>query len=569
VRCPVSVVAIVVGVLCGNSVIAAEKPRRPNVLFVSLDDMNDWAGCLGGHPDARTPNLDRLAHRGVLFTNAHCTSPICGPSRAAVLTGMRPETTGVYHNIGTYVDYAPEAVTFPEHFRANGYRVLAAGKVDHGLGKPNPRLWNEYGPNCGVLGTPFIGDELNTDTMKPTRTIDRGRLKITLPANGGLSIIDRPTMQWDSFDWAPLDVPETDFPDRRIADWGTGQLRKAHDSPFVLAVGFYKPHQPFFLPTKYFEQYDPKRVRLPPTIAGDLFDVPAPGVDLATLPWSSSTHKTVMEHNAWYDAVRAYLATISFVDGLVGRLIETLDDSAYADNTWIILWSDHGWALGEKEHWGKHTPWAESVRVPLIIVPPRSAWPKGFRPGTRCDAMVNLLDLYPTLIEACGLPMREELEGRSLVPLVRDPQTPWSEATVTTVGRSTHSVCTKNWRYIHYFDGSEELYDLKSDPQEWFNLANDPDYAAVKDRLRRHLPADKRLKQFVRWGRWKCVFQSDGTAMLFDIHATFGVAEQDDVADEHPEVVAHISDYVKANGLTQRHVCMPETRALSDHRRRE
>ena len=389
-----ALVVIVTGVLVGLAP-AAETTGRPNVLFISLDDMNSWAGCLGGHPDARTPNLDRLAERGVLFTNAHCTSPICGPSRAAILTGIRPETTGVYHNRGTYIDYVPDAVTFPEHFRAHGYRALATGKVNHGLGEPDPRLWNENGPDCGVLGTPFIDDELNVDTMRPTRRIDRDALHVVLPANGGLSAIDRPTMQWDSFDWAPLDVPETDFPDRRIADWGAEQLSKNHGRPLLLAVGFYKPHQPFFLPRKYFEQFDPARVHLPPTIAGDLFDVPVPGVDLATRPWTSGTHRTVVAHHAWREAARAYLATVSFADSLVGRVIDGLNGGPHADNTWIVLWSDHGWSLGEKEHWGKHVPWIEAVRVPLIIVPPRSAAPAGFRPGTRCEAMVNLLDLLP------------------------------------------------------------------------------------------------------------------------------------------------------------------------------
>jgi arylsulfatase A-like enzyme len=289
--------------LCGSFAAADE---RPNVLFISLDDMNDWLGCYGGHPDAQTPNIDRLAKRGVLFTNAHCVSPICGPSRAAVLTGMRPETTGVYHNRGTYIDYVPEAVTFPEHFRANGYRALAAGKVNHGLGEPDPRLWDENGPDCGVLGTPFIGDELHTVNMTPQRVINRGPLTITLPANGGLSAIDRPNNTWDSFDWAPLDCPESEFPDRKIADWGVEQLGKERDRPFLLALGFYKPHQPFFVPRKYFDLYDPKATSLPTTIAGDLYDVPPPGRELATRPWTSGTHKTVVAHGAWRDAVRAY-----------------------------------------------------------------------------------------------------------------------------------------------------------------------------------------------------------------------------------------------------------------------
>ena len=536
----------------------AVAANRPNVLFVSLDDMNDWLGCYGGHPDAKTPNIDRLAKRGVIFTNAHCVSPICGPSRASVLTGMRPETTGVYHNRGTYIDYVPDAVTFPEHFRANGYRAMAAGKVNHGLGEPDPRLWDENGPDCGVLGTPFVGDELHTVKMTPERIIDRGSLKITLPANGGLSAIDRPNNTWDSFDWAPLDCAETDFPDRKIADWGVEQLQQQHGKPFLLALGFYKPHQPFFVPRKYFDLYDSKTVSLPPTIAGDLDDVPPPGRELATRPWTSGTHRTVATHGAWRDAVRAYLATVSFVDSLVGRVIDALDQSPHANNTWIVLWSDHGWSLGEKEHWGKHVPWRESVRMPLIIVPPKNAAPEGFRPGTRCEARVSLLDLYPTLIAACSLPNRDEVEGESLLPLLANPNAEWSEAVVSTVGRGTHSVSTHRWRYIRYFDGSEELYNLKDDPREWFNIAHKPEHAQLKRQLARHIRKDKRFKQFVRWGPWKCVFPEEGAPLLFDYRGEFGISEQNDVAKEHPKVLAGNRTYLRQNQLGARRVLMPE-----------
>lgn len=530
----------------------------PNVVFISLDDMNDWLGCYGGHPDVLSPNIDRLAERGVVFTNAHCVSPICGPSRASVLTGMRPETTGVYHNRGTYIDYVPNAVTFPECFRRHGYRTMAAGKVDHNLGDPNPRLWNENGPDCGVLGTPFIGDELDTTAMIPQRVIDRGRLKITLPANGGLSAIDRPNNTWDSFDWAPLDVSDDDFPDGKIAAWGVEQLQRSHDAPFLMAVGFYKPHQPFFAPKKYFDLYDDVGVSLPETIADDLDDVPPPGVDLATRPWTSGTHKNVMRHGAWRDAVAAYLATVSFVDAQVGRVVDALDESEYADDTWIVLWSDHGWSLGEKEHWGKHVPWRESVRMPLIVVPPKNVEIPGFEPGTRCDAPVSLLDLYPTLLAACSLPEYDKLEGQSLLPLIADPESPSREAVVTTVGRGTHSVRTRDWRYIRYFDGSEELYDLRDDPREWRNIADVEEHAEVKQRLAGYIREDDRLERFVRWGRWKCVFPTEGEPMLFDYHGVFGISEQTDLAAEHPEVIAAIREYLEREGITSRRVNMPE-----------
>jgi arylsulfatase A-like enzyme len=436
---------------------------------------------------------------------------------------------------------------------------MAAGKVNHGLGESDPRLWDENGPDCGVLGTPFVGDELHTVKMTPERIIDRGLLKITLPANGGLSAIDRPNNTWDSFDWAPLDCPETDFPDRQIADWGVEQLQQRHDKPFLMALGFYKPHQPFFAPRRYFDLYDPKTISLPTTIAGDLHDIPTPGRELATQPWTSGTHKTVATHGAWRDAVRAYLATVSFADSLVGRVIEALDKSPHADNTWIILWSDHGWSLGEKEHWGKHAPWRETVRMPLMIVPPRSTMPRGFAAGSRSRARVSLLDLYPTLIDACSLPTRAELQGKSLLPLIANPSADWGAAVVSTVGRGTHSVRAQHWRYIRYFDGSEELYDLRHDPREWFNLANDQEHAQLKRQLARDIPKDDRLKQFVRLGRWKCVIPVEGEPMLFDYHREFGISEQNDLASEHPDVIAKIIRYLTEEQITARRVSMPES----------
>jgi arylsulfatase len=539
--------------------------ERPNVLFIALDDLNDWVGFLGGHPDAHTPHMDRLAKRGVMFTNAFCVSPICGPSRASVLTGMRPETTGVYHNVGTYRDYRPQSVTFPEHFRAHGYATLAAGKINHDLGAPDPLLWDENGPDCGLLGTPFVDDELNTLPLGQTRLIQRGNLRITLPANGGLSAIDRRTMTWNSFDWAPLDVSDDEFPDARIAAWGTQQLARRRTEPFFLAIGFYKPHQPFFAPRKYFELYNGKQVALPPTIAGDLYDIPPPGRSLARRPWTSGTHRTVVAQRAWREAVHAYLATVSFADAQVGRLIDALDQSRHAENTWIVLWSDHGWSLGSKEHWGKHAPWRENVRVPLIIVPPLQAAPTGFQPDTRCNVPVSLLDLYPTLLAMCDLPSRPELEGDDLLPLVADPtgagvESANGKSIVTTMGRGTHGVVTQRWHYVRYFDGSEELYDREADPQEWFNLAGESGYGAVIDRLARNLPVDNRIRQFVRHGRYKCVIPASGAPLLFDFNAVFGISEQFDVAAEHKDVVGSIQAYVREHQVTDRHVLMPRNR---------
>ena len=223
----------------------------------------------------------------------------------------------------------------------------------------------------------------------------------------------------------------------------------------------------------------------------------------------------------------------------------------------IVMASDHGWAMGEKSHWGKQSPWTHSGRVPMIIVPPKNARLKGFKPGTRCRAPVNLLDLYPTLAEACGLPGRPELEGRSLLPLIGDPNLEWNEAAVSTIGRGTHSVSTDRWRYIRYFDGSEELYDLRRDAEQWTNIASRPESDEIKRRLAAQIPQDKRLKRFVRWGSWKCVIPVERKPMLFDYEGDFGISEQNDVAEKHPDIVRAIQSYIKQTSVKDRRVTMP------------
>ena len=530
---------------------------KPNVLFIAIDDLADWVGCLNGHPDVKTPNIDRLAKRGMLFTNAHCVSPICGPSRTAVFTGMRPETTGIYHNKGNYTHYVPEAVALPQYLKDHGYHVMGAGKLIHPTGNVVPGLFDEYGPDTGCVGGPFTPEELATKSMDPTYTVKRGKLDVVLPMNG-ISTIDRPTNQFSTFDWGPVDLADDDMPDGQIARWATERLQRRYDKPFFLAAGFYRPHQPFFVPRKYFEMYPLEEVSLPPTIAGDLHDLSETGRNFALLPWTSGTHKTVTAHNQWHRAVQGYLASISFADAQAGRVIDELERSPHADNTWIVLWSDHGWHIGEKEHWGKHTPWDRSTRVPLIVVPPRKRGPEGFKPAARCDAMVSLLSLYPTLLDICGLRPHSQLEGRSLMSLIRNPRQPWDKAVAATIGRGNHSVSTKRWRYIRYFDGTEELYDHGSDPHEWFNLAGNKSYGGIMKNLSQHAPADPKTKQFVRTGRYKAVIAGDGSMMLFDILAPMGISEQTEVAEEHPDVISYIREYLEKNRITARHVTIPE-----------
>lgn len=436
----------------------------PNVLFIVVDDMADWAGYLG-HPDAITPNIDRLANQGIAFNATQCTSPICGPSRAAVMTGMRPETTQVYSNVGNYSDYVPDAISIPEYFKNNGYYVMGAGKLIHPYNNVIPKAYHEFGPGVGIVGTPFTDFELSTENFDPTHTIDR--LNVTLPLNV-ISNMDRPENRWSTFDWGPLDITDDQMPDGQIANWAVEAIQKDHKDPFFIGVGFYKPHQPLFAPRKYFDMYDIEKISLPPTMQGDILDIGEASIMYALGTSTSGKHETVVKYNQWKEGVLGYLATISFVDAQIGKVLDALDHSAYVSNTLIVFWSDHGWHLGEKEHWGKQTLWKNSTRVPMIIVPPNTM--NISKNQIRLNP-VNLLDIYPTLVDICGLPENSILEGTSLFPLIKDENIEWNNLSITSMGRRTQSIRTDQWRYILYFDGSEELYEINKDPNEWINLA--------------------------------------------------------------------------------------------------
>jgi len=425
---------------------AAGGRKKPNVLFIAVDDLNDWIGCLGGHPDVKTPNIDRLAKRGVLFSNAHCAAPACNPSRAALMTGIRPWTSGVYHNSNSWrrSPVLKNAVTLPQHFMAHGYRAMGSGKIYHGA-FPDPASWDEYWPS--------------QTQNRPPDPEPKGR-----PLNGipGTS----------HFDWGPLDADKTEMGDWKVTDWVIDQLNKKHDKPFFLACGFFRPHLPWYVPKEYFDLYPLDEIKLPTIKEDDLDDVPPIGRKMS----GGKDHNNVIKYNQWRKAVQAYLASISFADECVGRVLDALDKSTYADNTVVVFWADHGWHLGEKLHWRKFALWEEATHNPLMFVVPGLT-----KAGGRCTRPVNLIDIYPTLVDVCGLTPKAELEGISLKPLLENPQAKWDRPSLTTYGRGNHSVRSERWRYIRYSDGTEELY-------EWTNLASDPRYARVKKDLARWLP---------------------------------------------------------------------------------
>ena len=430
---------------------AAVGQQKPNVLFIAVDDLNDWIGDLNGHPQSMTPHIDRLADRGMLFTHAYCAAPACNPSRAALMTGIRPATSGVYHNPDPWRTAMPDAVTLAQHFMEHGYATLGSGKIFHGS-FPDPPSWHEYYPSKT--------NQKPADPMPPNR-----------PLNGMPNTAH--------FDWGPIDVDDADMGDAQVVDWIARQLQRKFDKPFFMACGLYRPHLPWYVPRKYFAQFPIDEIELPKTLETDLEDIPAAGRRIAR---PAGDHARVLEYDQWPAAVQGYLASIAFADQMIGRVLDALDQSPYKDHTIVVFWTDHGWHLGQKQHWRKFALWEEATRTPVIIVAP------GVKPGARCTRPINLLDIYPTLIELCGLSPRPELEGVSFKRLLEDPQADWNRPSLTTHGQNNHALRSERYRYIRYADGSEELYDHNTDPLEWNNLALDPKSVMVKQDLAKWFP---------------------------------------------------------------------------------
>jgi len=442
------------GVAAFPAILSAARKDRPNVLFIAVDDLNDWVGCLAGHPDTRTPNLDRLAARGVLFTQAHCAAPLCNPSRASLLTGLVPSSTGVYRNSQPFrkSTLGRDAITLPQYMRAHGYHVLGGGKIFHG-GFPDPQSWDEYFPSLTTTQPP--------DPLPPGRPLNG------IPGAG-------------HFDWGPLDAPDSAMGDYKVATWAGEQLHKKHQRPFFLACGLFRPHLPWYVPRRYFDLFPADKVTLPNVKDDDLDDVPPMGRKFAK---PDGDHKKVLQYGQWRKAVQGYLASIHSMDTCLGRLLDAFDSCPYAKNTVVVLWSDHGWHLGQKLHWRKFALWEEATHNVLAIAAP------GVPAGGRSPRTVSLMDVGPTIADLCGLGRSPGRDGVSLQPLLRDPQARWERPAVTTYGRGNHSVRDERWRYIRYSDGGEELYDHQTDPLEWTNLANRPGLEEVKRRLSRWLPA--------------------------------------------------------------------------------
>ncbi len=482
--------------VCGLMVTQAEE--RPNVLFIAIDDLNDWIGCLGGHPQAHTPNMDQLAKRGILFTNAHCASPACNPSRAAIFSGKMPWKTGVWSNDSRKLfQQHPDIKVLPRAFREAGYLTLGTGKLMHSSGAAN-RVMFEKHFNPEQRWSPLTkkaveytkNEQPSKGTGNPRHLVARKNSQpIVLPLNRMPSDRNPKNSAGESFDWGPFDVPDSAMGDTQITDWAIQQLQAKHQKPFFLGIGYYRPHIPLWVPRKYFTRFEGQAIQLPPHRKNDLDDLSETGKRWAIEAVTAGLHQTVIEHKQWEEAVKAYLACTTFVDGQVGRLLEAFDNGQYGENTWIVLWSDHGWHLGEKEHWGKWTGWERSTRVPLIIVPPKRLAEKFPKLGKRCAAPVSLIDVYPTLAELCDVKPPIGLDGQSLVPLLRDPIRASKRLVVTSFDQGNVSLRSETWRYLRYKEGAEELYDFTQDPNEWNNLASKQNMKPVLQEFRGKIPA--------------------------------------------------------------------------------
>jgi len=431
----------------------------PNVLMIVIDDLNDWVGALGGHPNALTPRIDALAAQGTLFTNAHAIAPLCGPTRAALLTGLPPYETGLYGH-AHYDDIKANPVTheaplLPEYFARHGYITLATGKIFH-------------------EGSPIEAFEQVGQPTHSFGPFPPARLNFVPPAGSGTLT-----------DWGPFPETNAEMPDHQNVRWVIDQLGAKWDRPFFLSLGMVRPHVPFYVPRAWYNLHPLESVQLPTYCADGWAELPPTARRFADLPHMPS-FPAMAEGENWRESVQAYLACVSFVDHYVGVVLDALEASAYADNTVVVLFSDHGYHLGEKGLWSKHTLWEESTRIPLIIVTPDQRRGESSRHLTRQP--VSQLDLYPTLLELAGLPTNPRVRGRSLLPLLQDPDAAGFDAVITTHGYGNHAVRTERWRLIRYEDGTEELYDHWHDGAERHNLAASPELEQVRLTLRSYLP---------------------------------------------------------------------------------
>ncbi len=504
-------------VLCVAASVSAVGDERPNVLFVIADDLNDFVSPLRDYVPGLTPNMDRMAASGVSFNNAQANGLYCAPSRVSVLTGMQPTTSGYYGGVNDKRGHfrnkpaLHDAVTLPEAFLNNGYVTFLAGKIYHvdshaefkhftgdkggrdGVGVPHdfgPWPWN------GVDGVGYMVPQVHPSARPPFNKLPFGgysRLSdipeyAADPDNGipgykGWTLHRKP--------WRYVNAYDRDLlPDERSVQWAAEIMNRKRSKPFFLAIGFNRPHTPMVVPDNYYDMFPIDQITLPPMPAGDMDDVPSE-VKQGEM---SGLFREFVENageQGLKEYLQAYLASIRFVDDQLGALLKALDESPSANNTVVIFTSDQGYHLGEKGQFGKNTCWERSTHIPLIF-----AGSGVDQAGVKIDAPVSLVDVYPTLLELCGLPPMPNkgrsapaLDGHSLVPfLSADPANTWQGPSVAvSATANARTVRSERYRYILHNGGGEELYDMQDDPHELRNLAKNPEVDAIKQELRHHV----------------------------------------------------------------------------------
>lgn len=448
---------------------------QPNVLFLAVDDMNDWIGCLESKPNAITPNIDRLAARGVNFSNAHTAGVFCAPSRAAIFSGQFASTTGCYETPNYFVSHR-EIDGLQMSFAEAGYTTLGAGKLfHHPAGAIDQRGWTKF----------FLRNQFQRESGWPLESWS-SETPVPQPFpnsayNSGQKFKAALFLEWGA---VPNDKEEA-IADTMRANWAVEQLEKKHDKPFFLACGLYAPHYPNYCPQKYFDLYDRDDIELPPIREDDLEDLP-PKTRKQRENRKRQHYEKLVKMGIHADAIHGYLACISYADAMLGRVLSALESSPYADNTIVVLWSDHGYHLGEKGQWGKHTLWERTSNVPFVWAGP------GVAKGVKTDVTTSLIDMYPTFVEMCDLPKpRQPLEGESLASTLSEPRAAKDRTVfLPFIKPGEYAVINRDWRYISYGDDGEELYHVSEDPHEWNNLAADSTYDDIKALLKKQAPAN-------------------------------------------------------------------------------
>ncbi len=448
---------VVTGVVGATAAARAEEKSRPDIVFIIVDDLNDWVGCLGGHPDAKSPNIDALAASGMLFSQAYCNSPQCRPSRTSLNHGVYPFKTGTYFNARAANETKIATPTMQQFFMDRGYRVASGGKVFH--------------------GTPGrVGDALFRRPRDPKPPKGKDNFNALRAPNDGYA----------------LDVADEAMGDYKVAEWATRQWKMDTEKPLFMSVGFFRPHRPLQVPQPWFEQFPLASIRRPaePLGVDDWDDMPEFARRLARTHAHKPLHKGLSDHeyivanDQWDVTIRAYQASVAFVDRQIGRFLESLKQNPRGRETFVVLVSDHGWHLGEKKHWCKGAIWEQTTHIPFIVRGP------GIEKGSTCKQPVSLIDVYPSLVDLAGFKTPDWLDGASIKPQLAEPSAPRSAA-ISSYGEGNTSIRTERWRYIRYEDGSEELYDHRVDPDEWTNLANKPEHEETKKRLAQMIPADQ------------------------------------------------------------------------------